>query len=397
MKYSYRTIRAWVVAFFVLTALISLFFEAQTSSAYNSTYEMFLRQGSATDYAQSSNDTTPGRSQETTHNIRVMSYNVENLFDTEDDPRTSGDDAFTPEDVYRWTDGKYHRKLYQLASVISEVGKWDYPDVVGLIEIENLEVVRDLSKTDILRQVDYRIAVTRGADPRSIDVALMWNPKTFRQIEAYEIPHYGDLLTYPLRRDPRDKRERSGKGRSSLWVALEERHTGEVFDFIVVHLPSRRGGTNSTSTKREEVNGKLNRVLDLIEAKREVPRIIVMGDFNDSPTNVSVKDSLRSRAINDAHGSFRDKELYNLSSDLEHQGKGSHYFRRRLWLPDQIMVSGNLLDPRSGTRVPDKREVIFSPTFLRRGLAPKRSFRGTRFDYNGYSDHFPVFIDIVTK
>lgn len=325
--------------------------------------------------------------------IRVMSYNVENLFDTADDPG-AGDDEFTPGGAYRWDDKKYRRKLFQLASVISDIGQWGFPSLVGLVEVENLEVIRDLVKAEPIRKADYRIAVSDGADPRSLDVALLWNPKDFKQKEAYEIPHYGSPLYYPLRKDPRTKQERSGKGRSSLWVVLEERATGDLYDVLVVHLPSRRGGTNSTSVKREEVNGKLNRVLDEIETRREIPRIIVMGDFNDSPTNVSVKDSLRSRSINDAHGSFRKTDLYNLASDLEKKGLGSHSFGRQLWLPDQIMVSGSLLDPRNRIRIVEPRELIFSPKYMRVGNVPKRSFKGTRFIYKGYSDHFPVYVDL---
>lgn len=330
------------------------------------------------------------------HKLRIMSYNVENLFDPLDDPDTD-DEAFTPDGAYRWTWSKLDRKLHQLASVISDVGEWGFPSVVGLVEVEDLEVVRALVKADPIRKADYRLSVTRGADPRGIDVALLWNPKDFKQVEAYEIPHYGAPLYYPLRKDPRTKEERSGKGRSSLWVVLEDRRTGDLYDVIVVHLPSRRGGTNSTSKKREEVNGKLNRVLDTIETRRETPRIIIMGDFNDSPTNVSVKDSLRSRPINDAHGSFRMHDLYNLASDLEEKGLGTHYFGNRLWLPDQIMVSGALLETGSRTRVTDRREVIFSPAFLRSGKGPKRSFRGTRFISGGFSDHYPVYIDISVE
>ena len=328
--------------------------------------------------------------------LRIMSYNVENLFDTLDDPDTEDED-FTPGGYYKWNNSKYQKKLRQLASVISDLGEWDFPALVGLVEVENLEVVMDLVKADPIRKADYRLGVSRGADPRGIDVALLWNPKNFRQVEAYEIPHYGNPLYYPLRRDPRTKRERWGKGRSSLWVVLEEKSSGELYDVIVVHLPSRRGGTRSTSEKREEVNGKINRVLDVIERERETPRIILMGDLNDSPGNISVRDSLRSEGVKEAHGSFRRDHLYNLASGLEERGLGTHYFDRSLWLPDQIMVSGALLDPRSHARFKDEKEVIFSPKYMVSGKGPKRSFKGPRFVSSGFSDHFPVYADLTIE
>ena len=328
--------------------------------------------------------------------LRIVSYNVENLFDTRNDPDTDDED-FTPGGLYRWTENKYRRKVSGLASVLSDIGGWDYPALVGLAEIENLEVVRDLVKAAPIRRADYRTSVSRGADPRGIDVALLWNPRHFRHKESYEIPHYGAPLYYPLRKDPRTKRERSGKGRSTLWVVLEEKSTGDLYDILVVHLPSRRSGVNATSSKREEVSGKINRVLDVIEGLRETPRIIVMGDFNDSPTNISVKDSLRSEFVGSARSSFKYNSLYNLASGLEEQGLGSHYFEKEFWVPDQIMVSGALLDPKSNTRVTPAEERIYSPRRLRDGRIPKRSFRGSRFSYDGFSDHFPVYADLTIE
>ena len=326
--------------------------------------------------------------------LRVVSYNVENLFDTSDDPR-SADEAFLASGAYHWTEGKYHTKIKQTARVLSDLGEWSYPALVGLVEVENQAVVRDLVDHRSLRSQDYRMAVSRGADPRGIDVALLWHPKHFRQLEAYEIPHYGEPLYYPLRRDPRTRQERSGSGRNSLWVVLEDKKTGEPLDVLVVHLPSRRGGVRASEEKRGRVCAKIHRVLDHIVDQRPTPRIVVMGDFNDTPGDRAVLDSLRTFSAKEAHGDYRNDRLYNLALPLEEEGVGSHYFEQGAWLPDQIMVSGALLDGRQRLHVDTIGQRVFSPEYMSLEGRPKRSFRGTHYSGGGFSDHFPVYIDLI--
>lgn len=326
--------------------------------------------------------------------LRVVSYNVENLFDTQDDPGTD-DEAFLKEGDFRWTEDKYYRKIKQTAGVLADQGGWGYPALIGLVEVENQAVVRDLISHKSLRRQHYRMAVSRGADPRGVDVALLWHPRHFRQVAAYEIPHYGDLLYYPLRRDPRTREERSGTGRSTLWVVLESKKTGTLLDVLVVHLPSRRGGVRATSVKRGEVCAKIHRVLDSIIEERETPRILVMGDFNDTPTNVALKDSLQTFAVPDAGGDYRPERLYNLAVPLQERGEGTHVFGDEQWLPDQIIVSGALLNEQPGLYVDPPEQRVFSPEYLRQGRRPRRSFRGSRYSGSGFSDHFPVYIDLI--
>lgn len=328
--------------------------------------------------------------------LRIVSYNVENLFDTVDDPQTD-DDAFLKEGAYHWTEDKYHRKVKQTASVLAGIGEWGYPALIGLVEVENQAVVSDLVDHKQLRNQDYRMAVSRGADPRGIDVALLWHPRYFRQVAAYEIPHYGKPLYYPLRRDPRTKQQRSGMGRSTLWVVLESKKTGVLLDVLVVHLPSRRGGVRTTSEKRGVVCGKIRRVLNYIGTQREVPRVVLMGDFNDTPSNVALKDSLQTFSATDAQGHYMQERLYNLAIPLQKAGKGTHYFGKSQWLPDQIMVSGALLDSELGAYIDPPVQKIYSPAYLRQGQRPKRSFRGTHYSGSGYSDHFPVYVDLIVR
>ena len=340
--------------------------------------------------------TLTGMGQESEQVIRrrVVSYNVENLFDTIDDPETDDRD-FLPGGAYHWTKGRYQSKVESISRTLSRIGEWDYPALIGLVEIENLQVIRDLTDAKPLRRMDYRMSVSRGADPRGIDVALLWDPKVFRRIDAHEIPHYGDLLSYPLRRDPRTKRERSGSGRNTLWVTLEQRHSGALLDVFVVHLPSRRGGVRSTSPDRERVCAKLYRVVQDLFDKRPDARVLIMGDFNDAPHNTALTMGLQAIPPGDEPSEIRPHQLYNLASTKEEEGKGSHYFAKQYWLPDQIIVSGTLLDEAGAIRVRGQSMEIYAPDYLQdQRHRPRRSFQGTHYT-GGFSDHYPVYVDLI--
>lgn len=325
---------------------------------------------------------------------RVVSYNVENLFDTIDDPETD-DKEFLPEGSRRWTKGRYHNKVENISRTLSRIGEWDYPALIGLVEIENVQVIRDLTDSKALRRMDYRMSVSRGADPRGIDVALLWDPKLFRRVEAHEIPHYGPMLSYPLRRDPRSRQERSGSGRNTLWVTLEQRHSGALLDVFVVHLPSRRGGVKSTSADRERVTTKLRKVIDRLFRERPDARVIVMGDFNDSPHNDALTRGLR--ATTPPGEGAVSSELYNLATTLEERHQGSHYYGRSFWLPDQIIVSGSLLRDDGPIRTRGREMTIYAPSYLQdKRHRPRRSFQGLHYT-GGFSDHYPVYLDLIIE
>ena len=110
--------------------------------------------------------------------FRVMSYNVENLFDTKDDPLTADND-FLPSGNRHWTPGRLYHKLQQLAKVITAAGEWSTPALVGLCEVENDSVLVRLLNTTPLRRQHYRYCMTHGQDTRGINVALLYQRDKF--------------------------------------------------------------------------------------------------------------------------------------------------------------------------------------------------------------------------
>ncbi|MDO4770804.1 endonuclease/exonuclease/phosphatase family protein [Porphyromonas sp.] len=322
---------------------------------------------------------------------RIVMYNVENLFDTYDDPQTDDKD-FLPDGVMHWDKAKYYDKLSRIAQVISDMGQWRYPGIVGLCEVENAQVIKDLLHRRELSKAAYHYAITEGGDPRGIDVALLWDPRVYRNIRLREVPAY-PLEDNRLWTNYHEKLPLHG-GRHALWATFRHIATKEVIEVLVVHSPSRRQGTRSTAKQRSMVMSRIRRIIDEIQSTSPDRHIILMGDFNDNPTDRSItlalqaKTPLRSDSIDPL-------SIYNMSAPTYMTRHGSHRHKGRAWLPDQIIVSGSLLIRRAGgLRLTQQATRVFDPEYLRQKNGnPKRSFRGNHYAY-GYSDHFPVYIDI---
>ncbi len=322
---------------------------------------------------------------------RMMFYNVENLFDTINDPDTDDDD-FTPNGSLHWTKSRYRKKREHIAWVISNIGEWSYPAIVGMVEVEDTRVIHDLLSLHTFEMVDYDYAVTDSSDPRGVDVALMWDNNRLKHISSREIPHYGELQSYPLSHDPRKLEEAKGTGRNTLWVTLEHRATGRLMDIFVLHAPSRRAGTRITGEKRARVLSKIKCIIDELLHDNPQRCVVIMGDFNDNPTDLSLLKTLQAEAI-DKETDIQPTCLYNLTYTLYKNGKGTHRFQGRPWMPDQIIVSGNLYQGDQPLLSERQVSIFKHPVLFDKDGNLKRTYRGTVYT-GGYSDHLPIYIDL---
>ncbi|MCY2686338.1 endonuclease/exonuclease/phosphatase family protein [Salinimicrobium sp. TH3] len=319
--------------------------------------------------------------------VSVAFYNVENLFDIHDDPLIF-DEEFTPTGKNRWTQELYLKKLENLSMVLTSIGKPKIetpPALLGLCEIENLQVLEDLIKTPLLAPYDYQIIHFDSPDERGIDVALLYRPEVF--VVQNTATH--SLLLYD--RENTSKRDYT---RDQLVVSgfLE----GEEMHIIVNHWPSRSGGEKSSSYKRENA-AKLNRkIIDSLQRKNPYARIINMGDFNDDPSNISLQKVLGAKGKKEQVG-FR--ALYNPFTVIASKGTGTSAYRDQWNLFDQILVSKPLIE-KDPSKFTFFRAFIFNPPFLLTSTGayknyPFRSFGSSGFT-DGFSDHFPVYI-LLTK
>jgi predicted extracellular nuclease len=316
--------------------------------------------------------------------LRVMFYNVENLFDIYNDSLTN-DSEFLPDGKKHWNFNKYNKKLNNIYKTIVAVGTWEAPGIVGLCEIENRKVLEDLIEKTPLSKVGYKIIHKDSPDGRGIDVALLYRENKFSPISYDAIE-----INFP--------EENSRKTRDILYVKGKI-HKKEILHIFVNHWPSRWGGQLKSEPKRMFVASVLKHTIDSIFAEDAEANIIITGDFNDDPDNKSLLKILEAKSNLDT---IQEKQLYNLFYHYkESHAQGTLKYKGFWNYFDQFIVSGNLLE-ESKTNCSKTDAKIFSPDYLLEtdnqysGIKPNRTYFGSKY-HDGYSDHLPVYLDLWKK
>jgi len=318
--------------------------------------------------------------------LRVMSYNVENLFDYEHDSLKS-DQEFLPNAERHWDRKKYKRKLKAIATVITAVGQWEAPALVGLCEVENERTLTDLTRKSKLRRQRYRYVMTDSPDERGIDVALLYQPGSFRLVETQFIP-----VVLPSK-DDRPTRD--------ILHAVGQLQNLDTLDVFVCHFPSRTGGEKESEPKRLAAANILKQAVDSLVALRKDAKIIIMGDFNDYPNNRSIRESLAVEDAYPAKTTYETGKLYHLlaGNARGRSDYGSYRYRGEWDFLDHMIVTGNLLQASSALyTVPGQADVyrakfLLTPDTRYGGELPFRNYSGVKYSKKGYSDHLPIYAD----
>ncbi len=315
--------------------------------------------------------------------LRFVFYNVENLFDTKDDSLTR-DDEFTPGGDKGWTYGRYMEKIDRLARVITGIGEWQAPDMIGLCEIENRGVLLDLAGHRLLGSHGYRIIHRDSPDDRGIDVAFLYRPGSFTPVSNQWL---GVVFDW----------QPGSRTREILYVKGYVPGS-DTLHFFINHWPSRWGGVAASEPRRAAAAARLRHCIDSLFMVEENPGIIIAGDFNDNPTDVSMAGVLNAREIFDGN----PKSLFNLMHPIHSDQKSGTLKYAGEWETyDQIIVSGKLLGS-TGLCVYKNRASVYVPSFLltdddkRMGKKPFRTFSGPAY-IGGFSDHLPVYIDLLRR
>lgn len=312
----------------------------------------------------------------------IAFYNVENLFDTINDPKTK-DDEFLPTAINRWNTEKYNLKLEHISKVIKEIGEdngFKCPTVMGLCEIENKQVIKDLISTPNLISFNYGFEHFDSRYERGVDVALIYQKERFIVVNSKAYP-----LIIPEKPDfnTRDQLLVSG--------ILD----GEAIHFIVNHWPSRRGGEKRSAPMREAAAKLCRYIVDSIYKTDSTAKIIIMGDLNDDPTNESIVKHLEAQKTKKSTKSYG---LYNPMYELfKKKGIGTLAYNDKWNLFDQFIVSYPLISKNVGGYKFVKAGVFNKPYLIQKegqfAGYPHRTYVGNTF-MGGYSDHFPSFIII---
>lgn len=314
--------------------------------------------------------------------LRVMEYNVENLFDTQHDT-LKHDDEYLPGGLRGWNYARYQQKLTHIAQVVAAVGEWNPPALIALCEIENRHCLIDLVCYSHLKSLNYQIIHYESDDARGVDVALLYQQRQFRPIASRPI-----RFTLP-----------SGKTTRDILYACGTLPDGDTLHIFVNHFPSRLGGELESEPNRLFAARQLRRAVDSVQMVDSAALVLIMGDFNDYPDNRSMRHVLGAMPTTD---SLVVNHLYNLTYALHRQGEIGSYKHDGQWgMLDQIVVSGALLMGTKYTTVNANGVRVFSPEWLLEddkplGRKPFRTYVGMKFN-GGYSDHLPVFFDLQAK
>ncbi len=333
--------------------------------------------------------TTISQNKTKEYKIRTVAfYNLENLFDTIND--LSKNDEASPMMEMKGNRSKvYWDKINKLATVISQIGKDKSntsPAILGVCEVENRTVLEDLVNSEKLKSKRYGIIHYESPDKRGIDVALLYQQRYFK-------PTNHESFNPNIYRD-----NRKVYTRDQLLVSgyLDD----ELIHIIVNHWPSRSGGEMKSRPLREKAAYQNTKIIDQIKQKEENPKILVMGDFNDDPTNSSFKKVLKTK------GKKEDViagDLYNPYESMLKKGFNTLGYRDNINLFDQIMITSPLLENGDNDFSSYKmyKAAIFNKRFLtnKRGRYKGYPFRSFSFGSytGGYSDHYPVYIYLIKE
>lgn len=308
--------------------------------------------------------------------MTVMFYNTENLFDPDNDP-VKDDDGFTPQGEYHWNTARYRDKLDAVAKVIAAADDELCPALVGLCEVENDRVLKDLTGSSALKQAGYRYVMTDSPDRRGIDVALMYRRADFR------------LLSYSCIRVDLDGR--GSKPTRDILHVTGRIVSGDTLDVYVCHWPSRIGGESETEHLRTKVAGAVRTSVDSVLESRRKPYVIIMGDLNEGPADKAVVSGLGAKPFSQGKR-LEDRSLVTLMDALD----GGSYRYDGFWnCYDQFVVSASFLNGLGCTEFESVR--IMKESFLLEddnrfgGVMPYRTYNGRRYQ-GGFSDHLPVLL-----
>ena len=310
----------------------------------------------------------------------ILFYNVENLFDTKDNPKTD-DENFTPDGEMHWTNARFNDKLLKISKVIISSAGWKVPDLIVLGEIENRYVLERLTEQQLLKPYSYKIIHKESPDHRGIDVGFLYNPENFFPLEYNYIPL--------------EINDKTLESREILYVSGIFNKTDTIHIFGN-HWPSRYSGLLETESMRKTAALLLRSKVDELNTKYVSPKIVIVGDFNDGPEDESISDYLKAEKI---AVPIKSNTLYNLFHEMKKNESGTLKYQSQWFVFDQIIVSGSLLNAKSGYCTNAENAKIVALPFLIEddlkfgGKKPFRTFYG--FSYNGgFSDHLPVILHL---
>ncbi len=317
--------------------------------------------------------------------VRIAFWNVENFFDPFVDS-TKTYNAFTEDGAQHWTKSRFYKKRNNIYKAILAMSENRPLGILGMCEVENEYVLRAIFEQTPLKKHHYRWVHYEGPDRRGIDPAIVYSLDHFQLVESAVFPYY----------NPEDTAYHS---RDILYAKFIDKHDDTLHVFVN-HWPSRYSGELETVGSRSCSASILRAKVDSIIAAAPEgyqPKVIIMGDLNDSPTDPSVYDVLKAR-----HPSEMEEgcliNLFGKNAGLGFEGTLKHQADWQIF--DQIIVTPNVMEEGEGLRYLEGSARIFHADFMLEddeayhGKKLFRTYIGPRY-VGGFSDHLPVYIDLI--
>ena len=323
------------------------------------------------------------------YKIRTVGfYNLENLFDTKNDPEKN-DEASPIMEMKGGKEEVYWDKIDKLGEVISQLGAEKArtsPAILGVAEVENKKVLEDLVASERLKKKRYSIIHFDSPDKRGIDVGLLYQPRYFKPIhfEAFNPNIY----------------DQNYKVHTRDILLVSGYLDDELIHIIVNHWPSRRGGEAKSRPLREKAAYKVKQIIEKIKLNDPNPKVLIMGDFNDDPVNSSFKSVLQTKS---KKKNVKEGDVYNPYEDMFRRGFNTLGYRDNINLFDQIMFTSQLLDKGEKDFSTYKmfKSGIFNKRFLTQKSGRYKGYPFRSFSYGkytgGYSDHYPVYMYLIKE
>ena len=317
--------------------------------------------------------------------VRVAFWNMENFFDPFVDS-TKAYNAFTEEGMQHWTKRRFYKKRNNMYKAILAMSENRPLGILGMCEVENEYVLSALFEQTPLKKHNYRWVHYEGPDKRGIDPAIVYSLDYFSLVESAVFPYY----------NPEDTVYHS---RDILYAKFIDKQDDTLHVFVN-HWPSRYSGELETVGSRSCSAAILRSKVDSIVAAAPEgyqPKVIMMGDLNDCPTDPSVHDVLRARHPSEMEeGCFIN--LFGKNDGLGFEGTLKHQTDWQIF--DQIIVTPAVMDDREGFHYQEGSARIFHADFMLEddetyhGKKLFRTYIGPRY-FGGFSDHLPVYIDLI--
>ncbi len=313
--------------------------------------------------------------------LRIVFYNTENFYDPFNDTLTMDED-YLPGEVRAWNYQRFRTKTIHIARALIAAGQWHPPDLIGLCEVENRFVLKQLVNTSPLQYLHYRVVHEESPDPRGVDVALLY------RVDRFRVLAHGILRIH----NPIDSNFRT---RDILHVE-GTLPNGDTLHVLVNHWPSKFGGVAQSLPKRIFVARRLRSFIDSLQESDRHSKIVVMGDFNDTPDQESVTEFLKATGDRDSQDSGT---LFNLTASIK-GNRGTHKFQGEWSAIDQFMISRSLLQgcvelSQEGLKIVEEAFLLEDDESYS-GRKPYRTYSGPRY-IGGYSDHLPIVFDLICQ